>query len=492
VWLEEVDLHGQLAAHEVEEGLEDLLPLVGGEGRERRAGALPGGLVGDEVGEGLVADVEETALLEVREGDAPASLQVAVDAVAEDVAEGALGVGLREKPHVRVAGVGRERQAERLEDPLGQLVVLDSRGAGVDDGPVEPGAEDTDLDEVVEVARLEGRVLPVVGEAEELLRLLGEGLLRADLPDGREAEDGRGRAAPFGAERPDLSEVGHLARPVGHAALEAEAEWRGHEVAGLPLGAFRSVGVDEDGPRKGLPLVGLDAPAARPLLDPVFREAVEDGAVVRRPRVVGAEEEEAGLGVPVLRAIRRLARLVGARRRLVAAADAVVLLPALAAEDEGQEDATPVSRHEPLTVDGDVPLVFRLDGGVDGVAPADELVDAEGEGRVARLGVAGEVAGEEPRAGRVGAEVLVEPGQGREVARGALVAEDAPGRADPHEAAGALFFRRAEGRLEPGREGMRKERVVVGRKAVARRLDRRAELSEPGRVVGRARLRGSP
>ncbi len=299
-------------------------------------------------------------------------------------------------------------------------------------------------------------------------------------------------SAAFRAERPDLAEVGDLARPVGNAALETEAEGRGHEVAGLALEALRSVGVDEDGPRKGLPFVGLDAPAARPLLDPVFREAVEDGAVVRRPGVVGAEEEEAGLGVPVLRAVRRLARLVGARRGFVPAADAVVLLPALAAEDEGQEDAAPVARHEPLTVDGDVPLVFRLDGGVDGVAPADELVDPEREGRVARLRVPGKVPGEEPRADRVGAKLFVEPRQGREVARGALVAEDTPGGADPHEPARAFLFRRPESRLEPGGEGMREEPVVVRRKAVARRLYGRSQLGKPRRIVSRARLRGAP
>ena len=124
----------------------------------------------------------------------------------------------------------------------------------------------------------------------------------ADLADGREAEDGRRRAAALGAERADLAEVGDLARAVRDAALEAEAEGRrsrsGRPGPRIALGAVR---VDEDGPREGLPLVGLDPPAARPLLDPVVREAVEDRAVVFGPGVVGVEEEETGLGVPVLR-----------------------------------------------------------------------------------------------------------------------------------------------------------------------------------------------
>ena len=125
-----------------------------------------------ELVERLVVDSQQPGLLEVRRGDPPATLQVAVEAVAEDVAQGSSVSSLAPRTALRVAGVQLERQGQRVEDPPAAR-----RGAGPPPRrwPL-PGAAPTqqaDLDEVVEVPGLQRSVLAVVGEAEELARCCG-------------------------------------------------------------------------------------------------------------------------------------------------------------------------------------------------------------------------------------------------------------------------------------------------------------------------------
>jgi hypothetical protein len=119
-----------------------------------------------------VVDDEEAGLLEVGLRDAPAAAEVAVEVVAEHLAQRPLGLLALQVLDGGVARVLLERQLQGLEHCAARA----RRGAGRSrsggrDGAPQAGAEERDLDEVVEVAGLERGVLAVVGEAEQLARI---------------------------------------------------------------------------------------------------------------------------------------------------------------------------------------------------------------------------------------------------------------------------------------------------------------------------------
>ena len=64
---------------------------------------------------------------------------------------------------------------------------------------------------------------------------------------------------------------------------------------------------------------------------------------------------------------------------------AIVFLPAFAAEDEREQHMLPRAWFELLSGDRQIPLLFRLQGGIDRVAPADELMQTKRERREACL-----------------------------------------------------------------------------------------------------------
>ncbi|MER3411713.1 MAG: hypothetical protein C4305_04965, partial [Thermoleophilia bacterium] len=89
--VEVVDLDAELAAHEVEEGLGHVGALAGRGRGQSRVALAPDLLSLGELVQAGVIDLEQAALLEVGGGDPPAPLEVAVEAVAEDVAEKGTG-----------------------------------------------------------------------------------------------------------------------------------------------------------------------------------------------------------------------------------------------------------------------------------------------------------------------------------------------------------------------------------------------------------------
>ena len=126
-----------------------------------------------------------------------------------------------------------------------------------------------DLREVVEVARLQGGVLAVVGEAQELARLGAQGPVALHLDERPQGEDGGGGAPVVDPERRQLEPFGALASGVGDPARRLQAE---QEVA-ADQGGRRSVtlrhdlapGVHEDRLRDVLAGIGanpLDASGA--------------------------------------------------------------------------------------------------------------------------------------------------------------------------------------------------------------------------------------
>jgi hypothetical protein len=123
VGVERFDPDGELAADRVEQHAEDVLAGL----RCRRAQCVvavgPVLVGGCEFGERLVLDDEQPGLFEVGLREPPAAYEVAVEAVGEHFAQHPVGVGACRSLEFLVAGVGVERQVQRLEHLLGDLVV---------------------------------------------------------------------------------------------------------------------------------------------------------------------------------------------------------------------------------------------------------------------------------------------------------------------------------------------------------------------------------
>ena len=83
-----------------------------------------------------VVYLEQPGLFKVGRGNTPAALEVAVEAVAEHVAQSSPGLGQRLVLHMWIAGIQLQRQAERIEDLLRQVFVAQALLARVAHGPV--------------------------------------------------------------------------------------------------------------------------------------------------------------------------------------------------------------------------------------------------------------------------------------------------------------------------------------------------------------------
>lgn len=92
-------------------------------GPEHRVGVLPALLVGGDLVEVGVGEADQAGLLQVRHRDPPAAFEVGVEAVGEDLAEGAADVVLLAELHERVLGERLHGETERLFDGLGDGLV---------------------------------------------------------------------------------------------------------------------------------------------------------------------------------------------------------------------------------------------------------------------------------------------------------------------------------------------------------------------------------
>ena len=88
------------------------------------------------------------------------------------------------------------------------------------------------LDEIVEMACLEGGVLAVVGERQELAGLGGEAAILAQEMDHGQRHDGGGGGTTLRAEGGEPAEITAEPTRVGHPAGQAETEGGGRPPAG--------------------------------------------------------------------------------------------------------------------------------------------------------------------------------------------------------------------------------------------------------------------
>ena len=338
--------------------------------------------------------------------------------------------------------------------------------------PMQRRAQQGHLREIVEMAGLQGGVLAVVGEAQELPRFGAEIPVTLQLDERAEGEDRGGGASVVHPQRCQLEAFGSLASRVGDATggFQAEQEIAANEGTRRPLALRHDPphGVCEDRLRNVLAGVAADPLRALfvGLLEGV-RQAVEQlGTVGTRPGVFFGEME-----VPVFAAIAVgvAAVLAGKQHRasvLFEDPHAVVLGSATAAEDERVERLVQLARCGRLLRELQVATRSGFERRPDGVAAGEELMEPEREdGEATGLGAMQIGALEQPCSEYLGASIGIAARELRKLRGGASPGfgrvAGQPARHLSEEPARAGFFTHAEGRLDPGREGMTTELVVV-------------------------------
>lgn len=373
----------QRAAHLVKERLDDLCAQRRVGVPQRGVRGVPAVLLAGHPVQVLVVDLQQARLLQVRHGDAPAALQIQVEPEGDHVAQRAGRIAGQAGGEVGVTRVVAGCECEGVGDGRGQLLVVQAVLAGVQRRPVQRPAQLGDLHEVVEVARLEGGVLPVVDEGEELARLLVQSLLRHRLQrphDGRRDERGRRRTALL-VQRGQLGEVTAARLLVRHPAVQAEEEG-GRNEGGLQL-ALALLTVRVDGDRAGYPVAvgALDdllAPVVH--LQPRLRQpAVVDRVLhVRRPLPLVVDVQVA-VALPAAGRRGFAAGLVADLAVILGAPHRQVLLAALPAERQRHQQLAAAARLFQLVGAGEVAGELVLQGDVDGVTLGEELMQPESE-----------------------------------------------------------------------------------------------------------------
>ncbi len=180
---EALGAQGKLAAHIVEQGF-----CHGGAGfRTGRAEGWMGGperLVCGHLIERVVGEHKQAALLKIWLHQAPATAQILVDAILDHVLErGAHALGVRpDHTLTRDSVVGESKLMHRLaRDPR----VVEPCGCGCN-RTIDRGAQQGSAYEVVEVTGLERGILAVIGEAEQLARIVLQCGVGAHLRDRRD------------------------------------------------------------------------------------------------------------------------------------------------------------------------------------------------------------------------------------------------------------------------------------------------------------------
>jgi len=334
---------------------------------------------GCDLGKVGVVDGEQAALLEVRQHDSPASLQVGERPVEDQPLEGLLvfaadggQVGLAVL--VGEVGVGK---SQCLEHGLAEVGEREPVVGGCLQGFADRRAEVDHLHEVVEVAGLESRVLAVVGEGEEFL--VGEGVARLAEPvENREGRDRGGGAAALAAERGELCGLAGL-RVEESAARGIEEERGRHEPALIFEGSrLRAVAIGV-----------VIEPRWQPVGDLLGGRSAALGEL--EPRI--GQFFEVGLGIPdvITHDDVAVGRLLvfdvfgefSRRESGAGAADADERLAAHPTEDVGEDRLAVGILLVDAGLERDVAAGAAVERGVDRAGLGNELVEPVGEHRVA-------------------------------------------------------------------------------------------------------------
>lgn len=252
------------------------------------------------------------------------------------------------------------------------------------EGLVDGRAKQRDLHEVVEVARLQRGVLPVVREAHELPGGLVHVALAPQIAHRGEGLEGGRRAAALAAQPGQLAKVVPVPPGIDDPAVETSQKGTRQEPArgsvGIRFCAYLPTGADGKaaGEELGEVRFGIGPVPGLAVVEPAVREIL---FVVFRPdRVlrVGIKQQVAVPHTVTFAVIARHRRAGNDSALELVPLRQVILLAALAAEDEGKEELL-AARGIVLALERQEPVGFVLQGSVDGPSARDELVQLEDE-----------------------------------------------------------------------------------------------------------------
>ena len=170
--------------------------------------------------------MQQAALLQVRLRNAPAAPQILEDSILQIGGERLRVAAQRPAVDAHVACIGVLRKRQGRTDGRGNRQVGERlTGWRGHDGSGDGGAQQAHPDEIVKMPRLQRGILPVIGEAEQLL-CAGEQVRAAHLIDGRDRDQRGRRAAPLAAEASELAKVVLVAPRVDRPAAQASQERR--------------------------------------------------------------------------------------------------------------------------------------------------------------------------------------------------------------------------------------------------------------------------
>ena len=410
---EELRLDAQVAPQLVEQHVHELRAGLRFRAGQRLAERGPLGVVGGELVDSVVGQSQLAGLLQVGHRDAPAALEIGPQPIGDDVAQRA-GDLLARDGFVRgvlVFGEVLQIAAERRDDARPQRLIGE-RLVGVSlvllaGRPVQRRAHQADQHEVVEMAGLQAGVLAVVGEGQELAGVVVEVRCGPQRPHHRLRQHRHRAGAALGAQAGHPGELRLLRAFVAGLTRRAEVQPLEERDRQAVVGDGAELVDPESG---GQPVAaGLIEAAARGVGDhPVVGDQVQQRWLVEsRPRPFGEEQQPGGRGL--------LAAGVVEHPWTEALPPAVEVdhqevLAAFAAEcQRKQRPARGSLRGAALVLRCQVTGSGWLQGHVDGVALADELVQFEREQRPA-LVVAGLGAGRQQVAQPVLTGVFVDAG----------------------------------------------------------------------------------
>jgi len=452
----------EVTAHLVHQRTHDLRAAARLGVAQRTMCLLPAVLLAGHPVEILVVDPQQTCLLQVRHGDAPAALQVQIETERDYVPQRPRRVAGHRRRQVRGAGVVGDVQAEDADNPGRQILVADALLTRLHGRPVQRPSKLGDLHEVVEVARLERGILPVVDEREQLACLGAQRLLRhrPQETDDRRRHQRRCRGTSLLVERRQLGEVPAADLLIAHPAVQAEPERRRNERGlKLPL-ALDAVRIDADRDRELRPVVRAhDLLPSLVHLQPRFRQPPTVDRLFGRPRPRPARIH-VQIAVALTAARRRgvTARFVPDHAVLVRAPHGQILLAAFSAERQRKEDLAARPRLDELVIAGALACVRVLQGDVDRVALGQELVQTEREQRTLGHRMPGLRTGLQGAADRLNAHVFGDAGLLSKVGGGlldlrGLLADETSRR----------VFDETESRLDPARQRISHQVVIRAR-----------------------------
>src|SRR5262249_42726333 len=125
-------------------------------------------------------------------------------------------------------------EAERPHDPQAEFVLCCTIATGVQNGPQNCAAQETDEQKIVEVPCLKGGVLTIVRETEKFALFLGNAAVAPVHPfEGSRDEQRGGRASPLTRQARQFGALTHAGMRLVEAA-RAEAELAGYKPEILP------------------------------------------------------------------------------------------------------------------------------------------------------------------------------------------------------------------------------------------------------------------